>query len=131
MCQHCYEEGLYEADAKSAETNRLHAKLIGMQLMGVFFGYPVCCIQAFIKRAEGIQLAIATKDMKKVDEAAQVLPEQEGFHHGFIPCPECAKTVKPGEEGKLIQKTRVCSTPYPHDHTSDVEFDKFMEGALK
>lgn len=102
-----------------------------MQLMGVFFGYPVCCIQAFIQRAEKIHNAIKTGDMQQIIEASKVTPIQEGYNSGFIPCVSCAALIKPGEEGKLIQKTRVCSTPYPYDHTSDIEFDKFMEGALK
>lgn len=129
MCEKCAELGLYDLDRKSQELQKLNARIMGMQLMGVFFGYPTCCIQWFAERATRIHTAmIEGRDFQKEAE----LPEnQNNYTCGFIPCPECAKKVTPGTEGTLILSTRVCSTKYPFDHTSDKEFDKFMEGALK
>ena len=127
MCQQC------ESDSKVSDVreHQIQYKIIGQQLMGIFFGYPSCCIMAFAERSKRIQEALDSKDLQQINEATKVLPIQEGFHEGFIPCVSCASTVRPGEEGKLILATRVCSTPYPIDTHALKEFDDFMKGALE
>jgi hypothetical protein len=75
---------------------------------GSYYGYPKCCIDAFIKPPL----------FKKLSK------EQNAVHknHGFIPCKECAKKVYGGEttiEGLI--KNRECKTPFPIDDTDTVQ----------
>ena len=96
--------------------NKFYDFLKAKEITGVFFGYPSCCIDFFLKRSE----KILSGDLK----GATLDKTQEGFNKGFIPCKKCSKTVKPGQEHKLI-KNRVCSTPYPVEGDS-LELDLFM-----
>lgn len=50
---------------------------------GVYFGYPTCCIHAFIKRAQVIF------------ETQQPSPYPDGpwLDTGFLPCDDCQKMI--------------------------------------
>jgi hypothetical protein len=70
--------------------------------LGVYFGYPPCCIHWFImNRSDSENLTPLTK-------------QQEAVHgnEGFIPCPECASKVTAKTISTLIQN-RKCKIPYP------------------
>jgi len=85
------------------------------RVMGLYFGYPKCCIEWFVDRHEK---ATSRHDLK--------LPEsQTGYNNGFLPCPECAKKVVPGTEHELI-KNRYCSHLFPEegDLTTEVKLAK-------
>ena len=96
------------------KTNKFYDFLKAKEITGVFFGYPRCCIDFFLKRSE--------KLLKGDLEGMKLAKTQEGFNKGFIPCKECSETVKPGEEGNLITN-RVCSKPFPE--ASDTELELF------
>jgi hypothetical protein len=98
--------------------NKFYDFLKAKEITGVFFGYPNCCIDFFLKRSERL-LSGDTKGW-----ASSLTPAQDNFTQGFIPCKKCAETVKPGKEGTLI-KNRICSTPYPVEGDS-LELEKFM-----
>lgn len=55
------------------------------RLRGRFFGFPVCCIENFIRRVD--------------EDKGQDLHSREqlerGGHSGFIPCPSCARIDLP------------------------------------
>jgi hypothetical protein len=119
MCQHCDTEG-----------TELASKLLGFKLMGQFFGYPECCIEAFLTRARKM---ITATDREAFEKAALVTSEQDKFTLGFVPCPECAKKYPPGQEFQLISN-RVCSVPYPDGSTYgafEEEFDNYIQSQFK
>jgi hypothetical protein len=71
--------------------------------LGKYYGYPDCCIRAFLTK--------------------QHLKNTFGEHgkntfgdHGFIPCAKCAAKIQRGETTleNLIQN-RECETPFPED----------------
>jgi len=95
--------------------NKFYDFLKAKEITGVFFGYPNCCIDFFLERSEKILSG---------DLGVKLAETQQGFNKGFIPCKECSKTVKPGEEGNLV-KNRVCSSPYPFEGDS-LELEIFM-----
>jgi hypothetical protein len=82
------------------------AKILPQRIMnlGVYFGYPPCCIHWFIQnRSDSANLTSLT-------------PQQEAVHgnEGFIPCPECASKVTAETISTLI-RNRKCQVPYPGD----------------
>lgn len=71
---------------------------------GVFFGFPSCCIQAFIK-----------------GETQQVMknyPNLPSNGTGYVPCPSCALKVIDNWSAvqKEIQNRRTFSMPFPQDN---------------
>lgn len=70
--------------------------------LGVYYGYPKCCIKHFIVDNK--------KDFK--------LRTKVGNLTGFLPCTECAQKVANGEiELKdLIQSYRKCRHKFPIDN---------------
>ena len=86
---------------------------------GKLFGYPQCCIDWFVERSSKIY---SLPTMEEILKAAEVLENQRGYSHGFIPCPECARKVTPGTEGSLITN-RLCPTPYPDDSGTGQEWN--------
>lgn len=90
--------------------------------MGMFFGYPSCCIEATVQRCNGSDFSITR--------------EQESVHQGtgFVPCQSCAQDIIAGKttlEG-LIQN-RVSSLPFPDDEQARTqkEVNNFVDGLLK
>lgn len=79
---------------------------------GEFFGYPKCCVKAFLRRVSGKK----TKD--KQLEVARA---------GFIPCAKHADKILKGEISidNVIEK-RVCSVPFQSSRISiySIEFKK-------
>jgi hypothetical protein len=68
-------------------------------VMGVYYGYPVCCIENFYYKGGTLN-----KDQKKVH-----------YNTGFIPCPECAcKILKGGITLHELIKDRFCSIKFPN-----------------
>lgn len=81
---------------------------------GIYYGYPVCCITFFAKKAfgfDGLTLEqIATLEFK-----------------GFVPCPTCAEKIYKGElETRDLIKNRVCKTPYPDCGPTELANQFFM-----
>jgi len=79
---------------------------------GEFFGYPKCCVKAFLLRVSGKK----TKD--KQLEAARA---------GFIPCAKHADKILKGEISlDNVIENRVCSVPFNNGKISiySIEFQK-------
>lgn len=108
-----------------ASKPELSVRLLNMNLMGKFFGYPDCCIQEFLERARRVFEAIP-KGFLAIEEASKVNDIQKNYNFGFIPCIQCASKIRPGEEKTLI-KNRVCKSKYPGDDYTDEEFDEFVK----
>ncbi|MGN6437243.1 MAG: hypothetical protein ACTHMM_11945 [Agriterribacter sp.] len=70
---------------------------------GVFFGYPVCCIEAFCSK----------------DTLVTVLTFAQKRTHrdtGFIPCPACARKILQGQATlESLITNRISSLPFPID----------------
>lgn len=93
-----------------------------IQLLGVFFGYPNCCIQATLVRYESGDYRISA-DQEKVHNG-----------HGFVPCPHCTRQILEGKttlEGLI--KNRVSSLPFPYDEQAKTqrEVNKFVDRLMK
>ena len=76
--------------------------------MGVYYGYPMCCMKAFCNFESDRDIAV---------------------HRclGFLPCPSCADKVRAGAitlEGLI--KDRICNTPFPNEGTEE-EKDYFVK----
>lgn len=130
MCQQCAEQGLYDEDRKAQEAQEkdfFAKRTLGFEAMGKFFGYPDCCVKWFVNRANNIMRATSEAEFYS---ASLIDKSQEGFKEGFIPCPECAKKVTPGNEGQLITN-RVHIQPFPVDEPYEELFDKFFIHFLK
>ncbi len=73
--------------------------------MGVFFGYPDCCITEFEN---------FIKSRGKADRGKRKLSGT-----GYVPCAVCnKKTVK--ELKEQIKSTRICPLPFPQDGMDDL-----------
>lgn len=73
--------------------------------LGIYFGYPQCCVNWFCDRNEG-------KVNFELDKNQEILNE----YKGFLPCPCCAeKLVKQNKTVKFLIKNRICKTPYPDE----------------
>ena len=123
MCNNCMEK---EKDIS------LDEKSLGRKLMGMFYGYPDCCINWFIKRARTIDKVVKNSLSKEEIIKASELPNnQKDFKFGFIPCPDCAKITKPGEEGLLI-KDRICPDLFPviANKLYNEEFNNFIKSLI-
>ena len=66
-----------------------------MRELGEYYGYPDCCIRAFLTKQHG---------------------KNPFGEHGFIPCAKCTAKIQRGETTleNLIQN-RECETPFPED----------------
>jgi hypothetical protein len=71
--------------------------------MGVYFGYPSCCIQWFVE------------NFGEPDEFIELNKRQESVHggNGFIPCPKCAEKVTKKTISTLI-RNRICDKKFPN-----------------
>jgi hypothetical protein len=66
--------------------------------MGLYFGYPDCCIKDFCERGY------------------KTTKEQQAVHnnYGFVPCPKCSQKILNGKETlESLIKNRICKTPFP------------------
>lgn len=66
--------------------------------MGIYYGYPKCCIENFCERGYTL-----TKNQELVHK-----------NTGFTPCPKCSEKILSGEttlEGLLVN--RICKEPFP------------------
>lgn len=72
-----------------------------IELCGIYFGYPKCCVDWFIRN--------------RMNNYIPLNKNQEAVHgnEGFIPCPKCAKKVNKDTIHTLI-RNRVCKSPYPN-----------------
>lgn len=70
--------------------------------MGIFYGYPTCCINDFASRKDASTI---TKEQEEVQQ-----------NEGFIPCHKCAKKVlNSGLTIESLITDRFCKTEYPKD----------------
>ena len=79
---------------------------------GEFFGYPKCCVKAFLRRVSG---------KKTKDKQLQVA------RAGFIPCAKHADKILKGETIlENVIENRVCSIPFTSNKVSiyNIEFKK-------
>lgn len=80
------------------EPTELHKEL--WKLYGIYFGYPKCCVNAFIKGRFWNHLPEKLK------------PKCKG--KGFVPCKRCCnKILKNNLKIKSLIKNRICKTKYP------------------
>lgn len=86
-------------------------------LVGKYFGYPDCCIEAFKERF--ISLFVHGRK------------EDSGGFSGFIPCKSCRESIDndPSRVTELI-KDRICPYPYPEQGTSG-EVEKYLESVIE
>ncbi len=68
----------------------------GNLITGLFFGYPICCINYF--------LGVRNNRDVKIDQRT----------NGYLQCPECSK-LPPEEVIAGINSRRVCHSPFPID----------------
>jgi len=83
---------------------------------GEFFGYPKCCVRAFVCRVSG----------KKTQDK-----QLKAAHAGFIPCPKHADNIlkKEVDIGDLIQKKRLCPIAFNKEKISiyEIEWNKSLQ----
>lgn len=81
-----------------------HIKSMDMRTLGVYFGYPSCCIQYFLNR----------KDLEDESHEQQLLYDKGITCQGFLPCVACARKIL-CEDIKIddLIINRKCETPYP------------------
>lgn len=82
------------------------------QILGQYFGYPQCCIDAFAKQMS------ERKGWK--DREPEVLKVIGPYNHGFVPCVDCARKILQGQATfESLIANRECSTPFPIDIATD------------
>lgn len=89
-------------------------------IQGKFYGYPDCCIVAFVHRTCDIKAG----EIKDITESQRAVLDG----NGFVPCDKCAKKLL--KEGKTIDtliQNRVCGTNYPHSTDSDGEIEEYAQ----
>jgi hypothetical protein len=97
----------------NTNTSNTNNSLNIIKRQGEYFGYPKCCVKAFIRRISGK----GTKDVQL--QAARA---------GFIPCAKHADLILKNEVEMedLVQKKRICSVPFSKEKISiyEIEFKK-------
>ncbi len=83
-------------------------------LIGLYYGYPQCCIEAFCKKDFGV---LTTSQKRVVDG------------NGFIPCDKCCKTLIEPIKLQTLIIDRICKNPYPLENNR--QNDKKMALAKK
>jgi hypothetical protein len=75
--------------------------LISLAITGRFFGYPDCCIKAFLDQ---VQTTVTSQGIRA-----------EAAYEGFIPCEEHAMQIIKSQytHADLIQN-RICTQPFPY-----------------
>jgi hypothetical protein len=90
-----------------------------MVVNGILFGYPKCCIDAFIKRSQSMLIS-DDKGKVTIDPLTEEQSQAHG-HTGFIPCPSCATKLvendKPVES--LITHRMLKKKPFPEIDTKE------------
>lgn len=87
-------------------------------LMGIFYGYPVDAIHAYLMRRCDVDLGNLTEDSPK-----GLGTQFEGT--GFIPSArQLAMTLE--EVTSEVNSRRICTEPFPND-ASDGEFETFID----
>lgn len=82
-------------------------------LAGMTYGYPVCCIEHFIKKVEECP-------------TGNVFPEVEGlwfYGTGYIACPECRK-LEEAELRSAINARRFAANPFPEESPGMIDLHK-------
>lgn len=74
--------------------------------MGIYFGYPACCIFNFLKRYDAIHTG---KDITTIEQSRV-------SGSGFVPCQEHAQQIlkKQITIHELISQNRKCKKPFPY-----------------
>lgn len=67
-------------------------------LLGLYFGYPVCCATSFAAGRTALYYAGRDFPLKGT---------------GYVPCPTCAETYTAEELTAKISEARFCPTPFP------------------
>lgn len=86
------------------QLKKLYEEAPGYLVHGIYFGFPLCCIEAF-----------CTGETQKVIKKYPKLPSSGT---GFVPCLKCAKKVKLDWESYLkkeIIENRFCPAKFPSD----------------
>jgi hypothetical protein len=74
-------------------------QIYSWEILGVYFGYPSCCIQWFVEN-HSEKLTLCQKMTHR------------GF--GFIPCPKCSRELLLGKiTYESLLKDRICETKFP------------------
>ncbi len=99
------------------QINRLYDDQPGFLSSGLYFGFPICCIDAFCSG--------------ETQTVIKNHPLLESSGTGFVPCLECAKEVAkdwPNFLAEKILKNRICQGAWPDgDNAKDkTEFFKFF-----
>lgn len=82
-------------------------------LGGMTYGYPVCCIEHFIKKVDGCP-------------TGNVFPDVEGlwfYGTGYIACPECRK-LEESELRSAINMRRFAANPFPNERVGMLDIHK-------
>ena len=95
---------LNELDLKNIEKlKHLYEKESFLTALGVYFGFPDCCIETFIDRRQF--------------EAKEFFADLPSTGTGYMPCLCCAKEVH-NDWGKFqdkINQNRICPKPFPNE----------------
>lgn len=84
-------------------------------LVGVYFGYPECCIKAYDK-------VLASGGRRTPEQANPKVHKGTGF----IPCPNHAKQILEGEITlESLINDRRCALPFPNEPEIEV-IDEFL-----
>jgi hypothetical protein len=76
--------------------------------IGLYFGYPECCITYFTNHIyNGRKPIICKKPISRIQSRVSK-------HKGFIPCPYCSwKIISKQTTIENLIKNRICNTNYP------------------
>lgn len=98
MCKNCIE---MKIDAETIEHWRKK---------GTYYGYPKCCIEAFIERSLKI-----IEDFSKRNELF-TKNQLDITYGGYVPCVQCAdKIVSNKLDISSLIENRICKTKFPID----------------
>lgn len=90
-----------------------------MKVLGMYFGFPVCCIRQFVAEFDNVLTGAETPDRRPptwmgTEEAKAGHWPWTGT--GFIPCSDCAPVARADFAKFVCERItpgRVCSFPFP------------------
>lgn len=89
-------------------------------LTGIYYGYPICCIEDFL-----INRGLPKKPKELTSNQKHVID-----HKGFVPCDKCSILIKDTKDLKSLIKNRICKEEYPNNG-SDEEHERFINTIMK
>lgn len=97
----------------------LFMKKTFFDVWGKYYGFPKCCVQAFVKH--NIEIGFGYADFVGIRKLHMT---------GFVPCTHCNDTKTESELLSEIENNRICKIPFPQTNYFLEDIENIMSSPL-